>query len=119
MYLGSVCDAISRHAIICTQNYRFAAVADIFVGFLCGSWGGQASLYGKCNVGIAARASSQLFDDATLPVFLFRNTKWLSFLLSVLANVLTPSRHKLYAPLELIASPVRCLSFILDSVRQC
>ena len=54
----------------------------------------------------AASTNSQLFVDATLPVFLFSNTKWLSVLLSVLANIFTPSRHQLSAPLQLISTPV-------------
>ena len=67
----------------------------------------------------AASASSQLFDDAILPVFLFSNTKWLSFLLSVLVNVLTPSRHKLSAPFQLISTPVGGFSFIPDGMGEC
>ena len=67
----------------------------------------------------AASTNSQLFVDATLPVFLFSNTKWLSVLLSVLLNVLTPSRHKLSTSLQLVSTPVSGLSFVLDGMGEC
>ena len=67
----------------------------------------------------AASTNSQLFVDATLPVFLFSNTKWLSVLLSVLLNVLTPSRRKLSTSLQLVSTPVSGLSFIPDGMGEC
>lgn len=67
----------------------------------------------------AASTNSQLFVDATLPVFLFSNTQWLSVLLSVLVNVLTPSQHERPAPLQLISTPISCFSFVFDRMRKC
>ena len=67
----------------------------------------------------AASTNSHLFVDATLPVFLFSNTKWLLVLLFVLLNVLTPSRHKLSTSLQLVSTPVSGFSFVLDGMGEC